>query len=172
MTQTGVSRRHFVTLLGIVLSAGACSSVRVPRFDDGPPRVPVRSMFQVKSAPIKGDEAKFSIVEINGAPTVKRMALSRALEREAVGRKINLVPEGDPSATYLVKGYLSAITDLAGGSLVFVWDIADTSGKRLHRITGREATGGGSFDPWSKISDEALGHAAQSTIDDLAVWIN
>jgi len=132
----------------------------------------VKSIFIVKSAPIKGDAAKFAIVEINGAPTTQRMAMSRALEAAAAERKINLVPEADPSATYLIKGYLSAITDTAGGSLVYVWDVADSSGKRLHRVTGREATGGGSFDPWSKINDEALGSAAESTIDDLANWIN
>ena len=172
MTHTGVSRRHFVTLLGTALSAGACSSIRVPRFDDGAPRLPVKTIFKMIPAPIKGDAAKFAIAEINGAPTVKRIEMARALKREAAERKLNLVPDGDPSATYLIKGYLSAITDSTRGSLVFVWDVTDTSGKRLHRITGREPTGGGSFDPWSKISTSELNGAAQRTIDDLADWIN
>lgn len=170
MTQNGVGRRHFLTLALTALTAGACSSVRVPRFDDGPPRLPVRTMFQMRPAPIKGSAAKFAIVEINGAPTQHRMDMSRAIAMRAAERKLNLVKEGDPSATYLVKGYLSAITDITGGSLVYVWDVSDASGKRLHRVSGREPTGGGSFDPWSKISGTALDNAAQHTVDDLVNW--
>ncbi len=172
MSQTRIDRRHFLAFLGTALSASACTSVSIPKLDDGPPRVPLKSAFKLGSAPITGDDAKFAFVQITGAPTVHEMAFSTALNSEATERKINIVPEGDPSATYLVKGYLSAISDGTGSLLIFVWDVTDLNGQRLHRVSGQETYKGNRTDPWSGIGTTEIDSAARRTIDDLAAWVN
>jgi hypothetical protein len=138
---------------------------------EGPPRVPVKAAVRMGPAPIKGPDAKFSFTQINGAPATHLTTFSRALNTEAANRNLTIVQEGDPSATYLVKGYLSAIGDSKGTLLVYVWDVTDTTGKRLHRVSGQEPAGGSPSDPWGGIDTEAVNNAASRTIDDLASWV-
>jgi len=172
MDRFGINRRHLIASLIAGLGAGACSSVPMPKLADGPPRVPVKTAIRLGPAPIKGPDARFAFTQISGAPAVQVMNFSRALDSEAEIRKLNIVPEGDPSATYLVKGYLSAIGDKRGTLLVYVWDVTDPSGKRLHRVSGQQESGGSPSDPWAGITEDAVLTAAKRTIDDLAAWSN
>jgi len=172
MTKTGISRRHFLVALIAGMGASACSSIPVPKMGEGPPNVGVRSAMRLGPAPVKATDAKFAFTEITGAPAQHIIEFSRALKSEAEKRKLTIVPEGDPSATYFVKGYLSAIGDRSGTLLVFVWDVTDTSGRRLHRVTGQEPAAGSGIDPWSGVDASAVRTAAQRTIDDLVAWIS
>ncbi len=170
MTKIGIGRRLLLVALVAGVGATACTGVPVPKMGPGPPNVGVRSAIKLGPAPIKGDDAKFAFVEIAGAPARHIIDFNRALESEAESRNLNIVPVGDPSATYLVKGYLSAIGDRSGTFLVFVWDVTDTNGTRLHRVTGKEPGGGSGTDPWLGIDGEPVRLAARQTIDDLAAW--
>jgi len=172
MNKRGIDRRHFLTVFGSALALGACTSIPRPKMGEGPPNVPVKAAIRMGPAPIKGPDAKFSFTQINGAPATQMMSFSKALNAEAEARHLTIVPEGDPSATYLVKGYLSAIGDSKGTLLVYVWDVTDISGKRLHRVSGQEPAGGSSSDPWAGINGEAVNNAASRTIDDLVSWIS
>jgi hypothetical protein len=174
MRDTGLSRRRFLTLATAATALAACSPVRVPmpKMGEGPPNVGVKQAIRMGPAPIKGAEAKFAFIQINGAPAPHRMAFEKAIEKEAGVRKLNVVQANDPAATYVVKGYLSAIGDSGGTLLVYVWDVTDTSGKRLHRVSGQEPGSGSSSDPWSGITDDAVTTAASRTIDDLVSWIS
>lgn len=174
MHDTGISRRQFLTLLAVTTALAGCSPMRVPmpKMGEGPPNVGVKQAIRMGPAPIKGNDARFVFVDIKGAPAQQRMAFEKAITEEATTRKLNVVQPNDPSATYVVKGYLSAIGDRAGTLLVYVWDVTDMTGKRLHRVSGQESAGGSSNDPWSGISDEAVTTAASRTIDDLIAWIS
>lgn len=170
MTKTGIGRRQFLIAAMAALGTSACNGVPAPKLGPGPPNVGVRSAIKLGPAPIKGDAAKFAFVEITGAPHQHIISFDRALKNEAEGRGLNIVPVGDPSTTYLVKGYLSAIGDRSGTFLVYVWDVTDASGVRLHRVSGKEAGGGSGTDPWLGIDAGAVSQVAQQTIDDLADW--
>jgi hypothetical protein len=170
MTTTGIGRRHFLVALAAALGAGACTPISLPKMGEGPPKVGVRTAMRLGPAPIKIPDARFAFVEIAGAPSTHVIEFSRALTTEAEARHLTIVPEGDPSATYQVKGYLSAIGDRGGTLLVYVWDVTDASGRRLHRVTGQEPAGGSSTDPWRGIDGDAVRTVAARTIDDLIAW--
>jgi hypothetical protein len=174
MRETGISRRRFLTLATLATAFAGCSPVRVPmpKMGEGPPNVGVKQAIRMGPAPIKGGEAKFAFIQINGAPATHRMAFEKAIQKEASVRKLNVVQANDPAATYTVKGYLSAIGDNSGTLLVYVWDVTDATGKRLHRVSGQEPGSGSSSDPWSGITDDAVQIAAGRTIDDLIAWIS
>jgi hypothetical protein len=169
MTRTAFGRRHFLAALVAVLGAGACS-MSLPKMGEGPPNVGVRSAMRLGPAPIKGADAKFAFAQISGVPSTHMTEFSRALNKEAEARSLTIVPQGDPSTTYLVKGYVSAIGDKAGTVLVYVWDVTDTNGRRLHRVTGQEPAGGSGVDPWQGIDEKAVRTVAERTIDDLVSW--
>lgn len=168
MTAHNISRRHFVAALTAILGTSAC--VPAPLLTEGPPRVGPLTAMRLGPAPIKGPDAKFAFVKIAGAPVNHAIEFDRALDSEAAARNLKIVPVGDPSATYLVKGYLSAVGDRGGTWLVYVWDVSDMTGRRLHRVTGEESSSGSAADPWSGISSETVRIVARRTIDDLISW--
>lgn len=116
-------------------------------------------------------EAKFAFAPVTGAPATVLTRLSAELGKEAYVQHVSLVPSGDPAATYVVKGYLSAVGDTSGTILVYVWDIFDTAGRRVHRISGQETSGGGSqMDPWSGVDSSSTANVARRTISSIVAW--
>ena len=124
----------------------------------------------MSSAPLKGAEARFAFAPIVGVPSELLQSLNSAITQHAAARHLNVVPAGDPTATYVVKGYLSAIGDSRSTMLVYVWDVFDSSGRRLRRISGQEIGEGASADPWTGISSARVETAARSTVDELLSW--
>lgn len=147
----------------------SCTGVSLPPMGEGPPRISTAGSLAMGVAPVKGADAKFMFAPTTGVPANLKRALIRGLEREAETRRITIVEEGDPAATYRVKGYMSAIGDMAGTNLVFVYDVNDMTGQRLHRISGQEP-GNPAVDPWAGINEEAVAAAARRVIDALAAW--
>lgn len=116
-------------------------------------------------------QAKFAFSPVTGAPASVLNSMSSQLGREALAQHVNLVPAGDPSATYVVKGYLSAVGDSSGTILVYVWDIFDTTGRRVHRISGQEtSTGGSTSDPWAGVDTGAVANVARRTMSSIVAW--
>lgn len=116
-------------------------------------------------------QAKFSFAPVTGAPATVLMRISAQLGKEAFAQHVTLVPSDDPSANYVIKGYLSAVGDVSGTILVYVWDVFDTSGKRVHRISGQETSPSGSQqDPWSGVDDATAINVARRTISALVAW--
>ncbi len=154
----------------MVLALAACTSVTMPRMGTGAPTIGPMGATTLKSAPQKGAAARFAFVKISGPPPGILMAMNNSLASEAQARRLTLVPADDPSATYQVKGYLSAVGDRQGTALVYVWDVFDRKGVRLHRVSGQETGAGTSSDPWAGIERGTVSAAARQTIDDLVAW--
>ena len=124
------------------------------------------------AAPVKGAAAKFAFAPIDGVPVPILQAMSNALNQEAAAKRLNVVPNSDPAAVYIVRGYLSAVAEGQNAKLVYVWDVVDRQGTRLHRVTGQEI--GGAFrngDPWTGIGTANVTNAARKTMGSLANWV-
>ncbi|KFB09494.1 Lipoprotein [Nitratireductor basaltis] len=104
-----------------------------------------------------------------GATPQALAALSRGLTSRAAARGLNIA---QGSAPYLMKGYFSAMADGSSTSVIYVWDVMDGSGNRLHRIQGQEKSAGSSGDGWSSVGDATMEAIAAKTIDELASWIS
>lgn len=116
-------------------------------------------------------QARFAILPVAGVPAETLRKLTEGIREEASKRALVIVPEGDPSASYQIKGYLSAVGGPSGAIMVYVWDILDANGTRLHRISGQEPSTGGVPDPWGGISDATLRLVARRTVDGLRAWV-
>jgi outer membrane protein TolC len=114
--------------------------------------------------------AKFSFAPITGAPSHILSSLSARIAEESVAQNVALVPSGDAQANYVIKGYLSAVGDSSGTILVYVWDVLDASGRRVHRISGQETTANGSQDPWLGVDQSVITNVARRTISSLVAW--
>ncbi len=114
--------------------------------------------------------AKFSFAPITGAPAHILSRMSTQIAQEALAQNVALVPSGDTQANYVIKGYLSAVGDSSGTILVYVWDVFDASGRRVHRISGQETTANGSQDPWLGIDTATISNVARRTVSALVAW--
>ena len=84
---------------------------------------------------------------------------------------MTLVADGDPTATYRVKGYLSAVGDVERHDAGLRLDVSDAPGTRLHRFSGQEpATAAAPTRGSAVTGDQIIDEAARDTIDALADW--
>ncbi|MEM7216421.1 MAG: hypothetical protein AAF423_12840 [Pseudomonadota bacterium] len=112
-----------------------------------------------------------TFLPVQGAPQGKVTTLSRSLQKSANVHGLTVFPTTQTGAAYQVKGYFSALNDGSGTLLIYIWDILDPSGKRLHRINGQERTSSSKTDPWQAITEEELTRVADATAQRLKTWV-
>src|SRR5690348_10365672 len=149
MIEIGRKRLPAILVVAGGLAVAACTSVPGP--GAGAPIIGPVAATKMKGAPVKGDSARFAFAKITGGPGDLLTALNDSIKSDAKARKLTIVPDDDPNLTYKVKGYVSAVGGPTGTVLVYVFDILDTRGVRIHRISGQELGAGTQSDPWAGI---------------------
>src|SRR5690606_3370038 len=86
-------------------------------------------------------------------------------------RERGLTIETADQATLVVNGYFSTVAEERQTIVIYVWDVADKSGNRLHRIQGQERVSGNG-DGWDAVDAATVTRIGQRTIDDLADWLS
>jgi hypothetical protein len=152
------------------LALADCTSLPAP--GAGAPVFGPAAATKMRAAPVKGDSARFAFTKITGGPGDLLTTFNESVKKDAKTRKLNVVAEDDPNMTYKVKGYVSAVGGPSGTELVYVFDVLDTHGVRIHRISGQVLGSGTQGDPWAGIRNATVEAAAQRAIDDLAAWVN
>lgn len=112
-----------------------------------------------------------TFLPVTGAPQRSVTTLSRSLKSAALNYDVNLIPSNASGANYRVKGYFSALDDGSGTLLVYVWDVLDARGSRLHRISGQQRTSSKSSNPWSSVSSTEIDRVAADTMARLRSWL-
>ncbi len=93
-------------------------------------------MAPQRSAALK--PGKLHIAPIVGAPVNVVTPLTHRMNDDAKTKGIELAGNNDPSAAYVMKGYFSVLSEDNQTTVLYVWDVLDASGNRLHRIQGQE----------------------------------
>jgi len=115
-----------------------------------------------------GETIRF--LPIIGAPVQAVTPLSRRLGAEARSGGLTIRSASDTSAKYILKGYFSAMNDAGKTTVVYVWDVLDDSGARLHRIQGQETVSGTAADPWAAVPAGTMEAIARKTIRQYLDW--
>ncbi|HVW56803.1 MAG TPA: hypothetical protein VHC00_14070 [Rhizobiaceae bacterium] len=108
---------------------------------------------------------------IIGATTEAVGPLSQRLAADAKTDGISIVPANTKGATHILKGYFSAFTEGPKTTVVYVWDVLDPSGNRLHRIEGQEVTTGGKGAGWASVSPALMEKIADDTMKQFTTWL-
>ena len=109
---------------------------------------------------------------IVGATVESVTPLSKELSARAKARGLTLVPANDPSTTLLMKGYFSALTDNSQTTVIYVWDVLDPAGNRLHRIEGQQKAPPGKGQGFAAVTEGTMKAIADQTIDQLVTWLS
>ncbi|MEP2758337.1 MAG: hypothetical protein ABJO09_02535 [Hyphomicrobiales bacterium] len=115
--------------------------------------------------------ARLGFARIDGIPQSVEANLSESLRRAAFRRNMFLVPNGDPTQSHLVRGYLSLTSNSLGTVVVYIWDVSANNGTAPKRISGQVlAPGGGSS--WNSIDSKTLDLLAVQSMEAIIAWLN
>ncbi|KXF76730.1 hypothetical protein ATN84_11895 [Paramesorhizobium deserti] len=114
---------------------------------------------------------KLQIAPIVGAPVSVVTPLSRRLAADAKEKGVTLAGASETGQAYVMKGYFSALAEGNQTTVLYVWDILDPSGNRLHRIQGQEKVAGSAPDSWSAVPPSAMEAIADRTMQEYASWL-
>jgi hypothetical protein len=133
---------------------------------------PAPQQGATKSASLGGSVPPVAFLPVTGAPQSAVTNLANSMRLAAKSESVPVVVSIEQGARYQVKGYFSALNDGTGTILVYVWDVLDANGTRVHRISGQERGGGTSGDPWAAITPDILSRVAGITMSGLKTWIS
>lgn len=115
-----------------------------------------------------GDAIRF--LPIIGAPVQAVTPLSRQLGAEARAKGLTIKGANDPASQHILKGYFSAFSDAGKVNVVYVWDILDSNGTRLHRLQGQETVPSAGPEPWAAVPASLMQQIGSRTINDYLAW--
>ena len=167
-TQPSLSSRRLLAVFLLGAGLAACQAA---------PQPPTPISTTVTAPTIAGQAAQdegvtFAFEPFTGAPGNIADDLSELIGAEARKQGITLVRRIGASATYRVNGYLAATGQPSNGTVFYVFDIVDSSGRRVKRISGTEDTGGASGDPWQSVSSGTLSRIANRSMVEIQAWLN
>ncbi|HEY4191680.1 MAG TPA: hypothetical protein VGM46_03465 [Mesorhizobium sp.] len=121
----------------------------------------VMARIRLQIAPIVGPTVEAA------TPLTERLGL-RARER---GLALT-GSSGAQTPTHVLKGYFSAVSEGPDTTVIYVWDVYDPAGNRLHRINGQQkapSVKGG--DGWTAVAPATMQAIADAAIEQLAAWL-
>jgi hypothetical protein len=117
-------------------------------------------------------KTRLQVAPIVGASVDVAAPLTAELQTRAKQRGLTLVGSTDQTATHVLKGYFSTMSEGKDTTVIYVWDIYDPSGNRLHRINGQQkAAAVGSGEGWPTVAPATMQAIADQTIDQFAAWL-
>ncbi|PBB92726.1 hypothetical protein CK215_07940 [Mesorhizobium sp. WSM3864] len=117
-------------------------------------------------------KTRLQVAPIVGASVEAAAPLTAELQTRARQRGVTLVGSTDQTATHVLKGYFSTMSEGKDTTVIYVWDIYDPSGNRLHRINGQQkAVSVGSGEGWPAVAPATMQAIADQTIDQFTAWL-
>jgi hypothetical protein len=99
-------------------------------------------------------------------------ALSERLVNAARGSGLRLAGATDPSTTHSLRGYMTALVEGPTVTVIYVWDVYDAAGNRVHRISGQEKAASEGGDGWAAVRPATMQAVADSTIAQFSAWLS
>lgn len=126
---------------------------------------------QATAGATQAGDVSIRFTPIIGASIEAITPLSRQLAKEAQNRGVTIYGSGEQAGVHVIKGYLSAFNDGAQTTIIYVWDVLDPAGMRLHRIQGQETVSGSADDAWAIITPATMEKIATSFFDAYQAWL-
>ena len=116
---------------------------------------------------------KVSLTPVIGAPENIAKQIASELGTAAPKHRFEVTTDRDARADFTLRGYMVAARDKNGTKLSYIWDVADGTGKRVHRITGDEmaAASPNAKDAWAAVSPANIQAIAEKTASALGGWL-
>lgn len=108
-----------------------------------------------------------TIAPIIGAPGNIASRMTQLLISTGKSRGLTLVANGQ-KAPLTIRGYLVATKQQGGAVISYIWDITNSSGGRVNRVSGEQQITGTGANPWASVTTNDLQAIAAKTVAALA----
>lgn len=115
--------------------------------------------------------ARIQFAPIVGTSVEAATSLSERLAVRARERGIRMTGASDTGTTHLLKGYFTPLAEGKETTVIYVWDVYDPTGNRVHRISGQQKAPSAGGDGWASVPSSAMRAIADATIDQLTAWL-
>lgn len=158
-------------LLAVGMCLAGCTSTPdvMTATQPGSPGQPAAATSAVGALALSSARVNFAAVV--GAPESAATPLAARLAERAAERQLQVVSAEDGPSTHTMRGYFSAFTEGSETTVIYVWDVLDPAGTRLHRIQGQQRGRAGDGEGWSSVDDATMQAIADSTVDDFILWL-
>ena len=120
----------------------------------------------------KPARAKIAIAPIIGAPDTVARQLTSSLTQAIAAQRVVVAKDKGERVDYTLRGYVVAAKEASSTKLSYIWDVTDTSGRRVNRITGEQTIkGSSSSDPWASVSSAIVQTIADKTASSFGTWL-
>ena len=152
-------------LAGLAMPLGGCSQSLAEAKLQGSDITGAIAKGEMRSP--KPAAVAFSSIE--GAPDDLVTRFKQGMTAEAGLRQITVT---DPAlARYFVRGYLAAFPTDKGTSVRCVWDVYDSTKRRVERLDDELDLPGSDGDPWASVDDKVLADMAARSADVIAAFL-
>lgn len=118
------------------------------------------------------NKVRLQIAPIVGAPVQAVAPLTERLRARLNERGIKFVGGTDKTTTHTLKGYFSAISEGGTTTVIYVWDVYDPAGNRLHRISGQQKVpSNAKAEGWGSVTAPTMQAIADATVEQFSVWL-
>ncbi len=153
--------------LGLVMVLAACAAPNLTGIAAG-----VGENVSAPRRPLADPElATFAFEPVPGVPVTVADELLRRMWRRAEREGLKVVKRPGGPALFTVEGTMTTVSDDTNSLIFFTFDVVDTSGRRLHRISGQQGSEETDGDPWSNVEDRDLDLIATRLAALLRAWL-
>lgn len=116
--------------------------------------------------------AQISIAPVIGAPDAVAKQLQTQLTSDIEAQRISVAKSPNETSQYTLRGYVVSARERGRTKVSYIWDVTDSAGQRVNRITGEEVISGArSSDPWAAVSPQVVGTISKKTVGSLSTWL-
>jgi hypothetical protein len=116
--------------------------------------------------------AKIAVAPVIGAPDNVAKQLESQLASAIEAQRITVARDPNAKAEYTLRGYVVSAREKGRTKVSYIWDVTDSSGKRVNRITGEEVLAGAqSKDPWASVTPQVVNTISSKTAGSLVTWL-
>lgn len=114
--------------------------------------------------------ATLAFISLDGPDPAAAGRLYGAMSRALAAHDVTTAPSA--SANYLVQGHMSAWRTDKGVAISWVWDVYNSSRRRLHRLEDQVEAAAAGAEPWASLDGAALESVALATAQELAAFLS
>lgn len=125
-------------------------------------------------APAAVRPAQVAIAPIIGPPEQVSRDLQTQITSDLERQNIRVARSPGEPSQYTLRGYIVSSMEKKGAKakVSYIWDVTDSSGKGVHRVSGEEsAATGKSKDPWTAVSATVVQAISTKTTSSIATWL-
>ena len=121
-------------------------------------------------APDKSMGTVFQFLPFSGVPVNTADAIYKNVRAHATEEGITLALRLDEPSTYRVRTLINAVGTTDVSTFIFIVEIYDVAGKRVHRFVGQEYGTAPSGEAWSGIDSDTERHLGDRILAGVKAW--